>query len=96
MKIQDLATNDSSFIDVDLNEAANVRGGYSWSPNDFNYNLEEQFGTSSLSTIYARQYPNRYTQTQPRFNSSDLDGINRHVNGSLAPLRMNGINIPGL
>ncbi|MFM2314508.1 MAG: hypothetical protein RLZZ04_3784 [Cyanobacteriota bacterium] len=94
MKIQDLATNDSSFIELDLNEAADVcRGGSGWYPMEFHDNLEEEFGTSSLSTIYARQYQNRYAQTQPRFNSSDLDGINRYVNGSLAPLRMNGINI---
>ena len=41
MKIQDLATNDSSFIELDLNEAADVCGGFDsylfgdMNPNDF-------------------------------------------------------------
>jgi hypothetical protein len=97
MKIQDLSSNDSSFIELDLNKAADVHGGGSgWSPMDFDNNLTREFGTSSFSTIYARQYPNRYTSIQPRFNSSDLNGVNRNVNGILAPLRMNGINISGL
>ena len=94
MKIQDLSTNDSSFIDVDLNEAANVRGGYDWSPNDFNYNLEEQFGTSSLSTIYARQYPNRYAQTRPTYRSfDDTDRGMRNANAMVNILRDNGVYI---
>jgi hypothetical protein len=94
MKIQDLNSNDSLFIELDFHKAADVRGGDSgWSPMDYDNNLEREFGTSSFSNIYLSQYPNRYTSIQPRFSSSDLNGINRHVNGVLNPLRRNGINI---
>jgi hypothetical protein len=95
MKIQDLATNDSSFIELNLNEATDVcGGGPGWSPMDFENSLTDSLdGFSSIMAYNLRRYPNTYA---PRFNSSDLDGINRYVNGSLAPLRMNGINIPGL
>jgi hypothetical protein len=93
MKIQDLNSNDSLFIELDLNEAANVGGGNGWSPMLFNDLLEEYFGTSNLSTISISENPNGFKLEDilaDGLNNDSFRAFDRNTSAMLDSLRRYG------
>jgi hypothetical protein len=96
MKIQDLPTNDSSFIELDLNEAADVGGGNGWYPNLSDEIFYDSLGSDTVAAHYLGQNRNRYTPEATLangINSDSLGAFDRRFTGTLGPLRMNGISI---
>lgn len=94
IKITDL-TNDSSLVDLSLDEAAKVNGGYSgWSPNLYNDFLYGSLGSDSFSAYNLSQNRNRYTPEATLangVNSNSFATFDRRVTGILNPLYGNGI-----
>ena len=81
-------TNNSSLVDVSLNEAAEVSGGNGWYPSLSSDIFYGSLGFNSVPAYYLNQ--DSFTEYTPDFSTTGISGIDANVAGILTPLYLYG------